>query len=218
MTRVLSTSGFLAAVRVASAFGLGAQGCDQSFYFDVPGPEVAPDGGAPALPSRCTAQSDCPFGSLHCDTKTGGCYECVLDSDCDGAALHCDAELHRCVECTGSRDCAPGLACDATTHRCLASCADEQDCPMSAPECDERRGVCVICDEDAECRGAGVRYCALDGSRCVECRSDLHCVSGMFCDPIEGKCVACRTSADCAVDRVCEPETRECLLAPESPR
>ena len=207
---------FMVAAGVASAFG---PACDQSFYFDIPAPDVAPDGGAPALPLRCTTEADCPFASLHCDVQSGGCYECIQDGDCEGTAPHCEADLHRCVECTGSRDCPAGLACDATTHRCLASCTDEYECPTSAPECDERRGVCVACDEDAECRGVGsANYCALDGSRCVECRSDLHCGPGTSCDPIEGRCVACRSSADCDAGRVCDPATHECLLAPASPR
>lgn len=212
-------SGVRAAFRWALVLGWGAPGCDQSFHFDVPGVDLMPDAGVPRSRLRCETQADCPFSALHCDPLSGGCFECIAHADCTGETGRCNTELHRCVECNGSLDCSAGLACDVTTHRCLASCVDEGECPASAPECDERRGVCVFCDEDAECRGqGGAGYCALDGSRCVECRSDAHCAGGMLCDGLSGRCVACRDSADCAAGRVCEPELQECVPAPQGPR
>lgn len=198
---------------------LAAPACDQSFYFDVPRADALPDAGPPRAATGCSTDADCPFESLHCDARARVCLECVRDEHCSGTTPRCEPNLHRCVECSGSHDCAAGLACDATTRRCLASCADEPDCPASAPECDERRGVCVTCDEDAECREEGGRpYCALDGSRCLECRSDVHCADGLFCDPIWGACVACRDSADCATPQVCDPTTRTCAPPRPGPR
>jgi hypothetical protein len=218
MTGILPGTGRRMRARVA-ALAWATLACDQSFYFDAPGVDVAADAEAPPVPTRCRTQADCPFSSLHCDPLTGGCFECVQDRDCTETATRCSTDLHRCVECNGSHDCPMGLACDATTRRCLTSCVEEYDCPASAPECDERRGVCVACDEDAECRvPAGGGYCALDGSRCVECRSDLHCAESRLCDGLLGQCVVCRDSEDCEAGLVCDPASRICVSPPQGPR
>jgi hypothetical protein len=202
-----------AAARAASlALAVLAVGCDQTFSFDVP---VTPDAGAPMPAPSCRSDADCPLAALHCDPLIGGCFECAADVDCTGSASpRCDGYLHRCVECGGLRDCPSGLACEVTTRRCLPSCVEEEDCAPSAHDCDERRGVCVECDEDEECKQVvGASHCSADGAGCVECRLDSHCSEGSVCDVLSGSCVGCRDARDCAAGRVCDPTTRRCAPA-----
>jgi len=192
-----------------------AAGCDESFYFDVPGRGVAEDAGSPSVPGQCSVDTDCALDSLHCDPSTRACFECVVDEDCRASASRrCDDGLHRCVECKSARDCAVGSTCDPTTHGCLASCVEEDDCAVSAHGCDERRGVCIQCDRDEECASlSGTSHCAFDGAGCVECRMDSHCGAGLTCDILSGRCVECRDSRDCAVGAVCEPASYRCMPA-----
>lgn len=184
-------------------------GCDETFYFDVPVVQERADAASMGLPSRCSADSDCGLASLHCDVATGRCFECVVDEDCsDDAGQRCEPLLHRCVQCLVARDCAAGFTCDPTTHRCLQSCVAENECAPEAHGCDERRGVCIACDEDDECEAS---YCAFDGTGCVECRVDSHCSTGRACDILSGKCVQCRDTGDCAAGSACDPATDSCV-------
>jgi hypothetical protein len=201
---------------LASCSGLLGLRCEQSFYFDPPaavGPDAAastPSMAAPRPPDDCSSDHDCALAALHCDVPSARCVECVVDEDCALQALaRCDTERHRCIECSVDRDCSASYRCDGIGHRCMELCREEPDCSAGAHGCDERRGVCVACDDDHECDGAAQRVCALDGSGCVECRSDSHCAAGLHCDPIQSLCVECRDGGDC-LDGLCDPSTHAC--------
>ncbi|MEO8181675.1 MAG: hypothetical protein ABI895_22805 [Deltaproteobacteria bacterium] len=199
----------------AAALAALSAGCDERFDFDVPTAVALADSGASAAPAGCSSDKDCALASLHCDVSVGRCFECVVDEDCtQQSGQRCDSAQNRCVECKVTRDCALGSACDTTTHRCLRSCVEEVDCAPSDHDCDERRGVCIQCDEDAECTSrAEGGYCALDGTGCLECRVEAHCVAGSRCDLVLGRCVACRDSRDCAADSFCDPGAHTCVPA-----
>ena len=111
-----------------------------------------------------------------------------------------------------ARDCPSGSSCDSATQRCLRSCLEELDCTLEDHDCDERRGVCLQCDDDAECLGSeGGSYCASDGTGCVQCRLDSQCGAGAVCDLLRGRCVACRDTRDCAPGSFCDPIAYRCI-------
>jgi hypothetical protein len=197
------------------ALAFAASGCDESFYFDVPGRALVEDAGRASVPGQCSVDMDCPLDSLHCEPSTRACFECVVDQDCTTSdSRRCDDGLHRCVECKSARDCPASSTCDSTTHRCLASCVEEYDCAISAHGCDERRGVCIQCDRDEECAlVSGANHCAFDGTGCVACRMDSNCGSGQMCDILSGRCVECRDTRDCASGDFCDPATYRCVAA-----
>jgi Cys-rich repeat protein len=196
-----------------AALALLGSGCDKRFDFDVPAPAERADAGSRAATDGCSGDQDCGLESLHCDATQGRCVECVVDQDCgEPDRPRCDGVLNRCVGCKVARDCPTGSSCDSATQRCLRSCREEVDCALTDHDCDERRGVCLQCDDDAECATSeGGRYCASDGTGCVQCRLDAQCGAGAVCDLLLGRCVACRDTRDCAPGTFCDPVAHGCI-------
>jgi hypothetical protein len=187
--------------------------CSDSFEFDVPaaaGRSGGGDGGGADDAEPCADRDACPSG-LHC--VDGECRACAADSDCLKSDLaRCDLTRYRCVACILSTDCAEGFRCDALANRCLATCREPRDCPESAHGCNTNRGVCYACDDDRECAASSLgKFCALDGSGCVQCRNDADCDAAL-CDPLTGRCVECRDGLDC-LSGLCDPLAQTCLPA-----
>lgn len=157
--------------------------------------------------TACGDLAECTLGT-HCAEEH--CVQCAVDADCQPYALpRCEPTRHRCVACLASSDCQPGFACDSLANRCLQTCLEDENCPVDAHGCDERRLVCYQCDEDRECATSPLGHlCASDGSGCVQCRKEADC-PGQHCDQLSGRCVECRDGRDCT-SQACDPTSFTC--------
>ena len=100
-----------------------------------------------AGPSRCvrncTLLTQCPAGTLECESTGGYCSYCEFDGDCAGSTVghRCDENYGRCVECVTAADCsAPKPLCDRTLGRCVgclssAGCGAGLACHPTLREC-----------------------------------------------------------------------------------
>ncbi len=145
----------------------------------------------------CNADGDCAKG-LRCDGHA--CVACSERTACAGASCNCCAggaatqcaaltpgAPPTCVECTRDGDCAAGKRCDGANGRCVesvAACNTAERCGPQCARCPSERPQC------------------LDGQVCVQCRSDLDCGAGLFCN--SGECMPC------AVDRRCGLRCASC--------
>jgi hypothetical protein len=164
-----------------------------------PAPEV--DAG-----SGCKGMSDCDSNKPSCLLDTGKCVQCQTDFGCP-IGLHCVS--NECV-CITAADCryTLGTTCDQTTRQCLVPCNEPTDCGgLFSARCETTRGVCIECDEDAQCKdkmfgSVYVEHC--HNALCVQCLQDSdcpdpksHCLTG------EGICVDCLRSDHCPDKSVC---------------
>jgi hypothetical protein len=173
------------------------------------GAAVGGQAGSVAASERCGELRACPSG-LHC--VEAECRACATDADCVESGLaRCDLTRYRCVACISSTDCGEDYRCDSLANRCLPACDELSDCPQTAHGCNTRRGVCYDCDADRECATSPLgKFCAVDGSGCVQCRNDADC-NDALCDPLTGRCVECRDGLDCS-SRLCAPLEHVCLV------
>lgn len=134
------------------------------------------------IPCGTTPRGCNPMGGAPiCDLANNRCVECLADGDCtDPMNPHCDPMGGTCEVCVVNADCPSGQSCVA--NNC------EQNCTSDA--------VCQAAD-------AGVNYCNLTTSLCVECTIDSQCTANTpFCSA-GNACVQCRTDADCPAGRTC---------------
>ena len=101
----------------------------------------------------------------------GGTTACKTSADCPSNLPMCHPDSLVCVGCIDSfQTCGAGLTCDQKTHTCVpanpnAPCTRNADCPR--PGFDP--GINVTCERD--------------GGRCVECVTNVDCVSPDICHP-----------------------------------
>jgi hypothetical protein len=158
--------------------------------------------------------STCETVGLHCDALSGSCVECLQDADCAALGLaRCDVAAHRCVQCGLDQDCAADYACEPLARVCVKRCREDVDCGSANLACDELRGVCIACANDANCEHAvSGPLCVRGGSSCVACRSDSDCsFPTRHCDAVSNRCVMCRDSRDCLGDHFCSPLVHLCI-------
>jgi Cys-rich repeat protein len=222
---------WLAGVVFASALAFSA--CSDSFYFDSAGSRLTSgdgggeSGGASAEGSaggsytHCMADPDCQLANLHCDQFSGACVECVTDSNCPATSPRCDGALHRCVNCGVDMDCKGTpqqvLICEAVTHTCIVTCGETvgENCPAAAPNCLESLGRCVQCRSNLDCVSGTKRECDPLTGRCTECDRDDECPTNRpRCDRLHDLCVECTSSTDCPSGKpLCDPNTYTCSAA-----
>lgn len=173
---------------------------------DASTPETTTD----TSPGGCTADSECPFSTLHCDPTSRTCVACWNDSHCGSGDLRrCDVALHRCVECGVSSDCEYNEVCDPATKRCRSKCTDASTCPSTMPVCDTTLSYCT-CTTSETCESSSRRRCSPTTRTCVECLTDIDCLLDDEKHCFEGYCVHCTTDAQCSPKR-CEPVTHQCV-------
>jgi hypothetical protein len=168
---------------------------------------------------QCTSAADCTDG-YGCVAVTGTaqrhCWPtCSSDADCgDGRCTGAGTSSATCVRCDGNADCGGGDAICRVPGSSYSSCFTPEcdsllgpDCPSSEVCSAIEGGLCVACEDDADCPGSDV---CVDGglarARCVTpaCSSDAdcpdHCANPGTVDAV---CTACRTDADCAGGEAC---------------
>ncbi len=145
---------------------------DASDVTDAPDVTDTPD--ASDVPTGCRANADCASdpGGAVCDTARGRCVRCVASADTCPAAQHCDPMSFVCVD----------------------GCRSDDGC--AAPASD---GGVVDGGTDG---GVPARVCDTTAHRCVQCRADENCPSGMLC--VGAVCVAgCNATRPCAGSATC---------------
>jgi Cys-rich repeat protein len=173
----------------------------------------------------CNSALDCPDNRPYC---TGGlCVECLSDAECRGNRPACLAGV--CVTCTGPEHCPEGSACNVAGDRCAPVCRGDGGCAGATPRCDDSRGFCVECVDDAECTTRERAVCDTAAGQCVACNSDdecsgrtpacdrarhqcVECTDPSYCDGLacdnERRCVECNRDADCPGGGRCDPMGR----------
>jgi hypothetical protein len=114
--------------------------------------------------------------------------------------------------CLTSDACQAGLIC--TAGQCLEGCSAEVPCTGPLPICDETRGVCIACRQNADCAG---------GERCVGavcqalCAGNADCPAGTACNTVTGACVPaqCRENRDCRGGEICRANRCEPVDEPD---
>jgi hypothetical protein len=124
-------------------------------------------------------------------------YASLLWLGAAGAA--CNPNFEFDVPDAGLIAAAGGGQDDAGTYEdCVARCA------TWGQFCAADWGVCVECNTDADCTGAGKRRCWAEDHRCVACATDTDCATGQHCVSQTGECrTACIYSSSddsCATD------------------
>jgi outer membrane exchange protein TraA len=179
---------------------------------------------------ECRQDADCRNGQK-CNLETSECQECTDSSHCP-RGKQCSSD-GRCETCS-SRDACAGNSCNcclstggaavqcaavqAGTSPTCVECISDADC--TAPrKCDTVNGRCVLeiaaCNTSDRC-GPGCTRCpadrplCMDGQVCVECRSDLDCGDGRFCN--SGECTSCTADRRCGARcESCGGDTPYCL-------
>ncbi|MGC6416378.1 MAG: hypothetical protein ACON3Z_04655 [Bradymonadia bacterium] len=159
----------------------------------------------------------CIDGSPICVALQNGaiCQPCVNDASCAGmAGAVCDEG--RCVACADDNDCNGQVCATVSGSRTCAECNPEAEvgnngCPAERPQCGET-GVCVECDENAQCPSAAP---ICEANVCRACTADVECAyAGRVC--AAGRCSLCdgsRTSPDDPnIDFACTPEFPNCTI------
>ena len=174
----------------------------------------------------------------HCRLKEGGirndpryysCDICRNDSECPRGNIcvegMCSPAPNCCPEGTSQIDIAP--AGQPPNYIC-SECNNDADCKdASKGTCDRENGRCIAakaeCNTDDNCNvtgpsGSGCQSCktvdpnrpyCLNGSNCVQCKSDYHCAEGQFC--LSGQCTYCTQDAHCGPTCVrCDLNTPYC--------
>ncbi|MFP2910684.1 outer membrane exchange protein TraA family protein [Pyxidicoccus sp. 3LFB2] len=174
---------------------------------------------------ECTEDEHCPDSQV-CDTDTNTCNECNEDSQCPKGEICSNHQCSPCAtddSCAGnSCNCCPnGTQCAALTPGASPSCVQctsDSQC-AAGQKCDPLNGTCV--DSVPECNTAdacgpgcakcpGERPFCLDGEVCVQCRNDMECGDGQFCE--SGECAASTTDRHCGPrGTACEGDTPFCL-------
>jgi Cys-rich repeat protein len=135
----------------------------------------------------CIADPDCPSGQ-HCGTGNvcvscdqthgcapgtlcsinGRCVQCEQEGDCAtqaGGRIHCQTGTGACVVCRGDGDCPPGTHCTPDGSGCWPCVSFGQgDASCAAPAwlcsaSSDKKGQCVECDADSDCRNTSKPYC-----------------------------------------------------------
>ena len=127
-------------------------------------------------------------------------WECDRDDDCPEGRL-CAGLSHRCVGCLRNADCPRGTLCAAS--ECVEGCAVDRDCPDGL-HCPEDGSACVECVIDEHCIVEDEPARCGDDHRCVAvCDQDHGCEEGR-CDLGAGVCVECLGDGECSLGEVCE--------------
>ncbi len=170
----------------------------------------------------CGASADCALG-LWCRQglcrhredvvlcPSGSREECPSGQRCNTASLVCEEDLG----CVDDADCGAEARCNPGLHACVPRCTQTPGPPVCEPgeRCEE--GLCVQCEEDAEC-GPGL-FCDAAG-RCAatpRCYSDRDCTVPLRCHVPSGACLPesppCTSDDGCADDRRCDVGTGTCV-------
>ncbi len=167
----------------------------------------------------CRTSAICRAGEV-CDDETGACrperlrctqsFTCPQGQSCNASSGFCEPAFR----CQSNTDCGIAEQCNTTSQECEArACQDDLECP-----------VAFVCDGEDQCaagcrpmggRGCPTRqFCAVlagdsIGSCVPNCREDVDCPFGQFCDLAampDSSCVAerpCSVDADCRFDEIC---------------
>jgi hypothetical protein len=136
-------------------------------------------GGTSTTGGKCTKNADCTSGKV-CNTVSGVCVGCLTDANCSGSTPVCNQTTATCVAgCVTSADCSGGTpVCDTGNKVCVGCLADE-DCSGGTPVCKSSNKTCVACLTNANC--SGLTPICDSNNTCVECLSNLDCVSPATC-------------------------------------
>ncbi len=123
---------------------------------------------------ECRNDADCPANRTRC--FDGVCRECnpADHGPCGADQLCCDFRCRATGPAAGEQCEACGAGCNQlSTNRCTGRdcrCGNNPACGGATPVCDDARGICVTCRNDADCKGNP------NGGQCVDntCRA---------CDP-----------------------------------
>jgi hypothetical protein len=103
---------------------------------------------------------------------------------------------------TGAMGGDSGVVDGGTYEQCAARCATWGQ--VCAPEW----LVCVECNADSDCSGAGRRRCWVEDHRCVACATDTDCAAGQHCVSQTGECRTACTYA--SADDACTGLGEQC--------
>ena len=135
----------------------------------------------------------------------GVCEECRANGDCAGDELCCAGTCEATGAGAGEQCEACGAACvQESTNRCTSRdcrCGGGNPCRGNTPVCDDERGRCVQCLDNADCDGANTQCVNFV---CEECNAVNHAGCGEnsdapFCDAVDLECRACAGDGECFV-------------------
>jgi outer membrane exchange protein TraA len=161
---------------------------------------------------ECNKDEDCDRGE-YCNLTSGTCEVCDAANQCAGSSCNCCptsangidmqcAPLSSdgppvCVECVNDADCSSGV-CDLITGHCtdaLEPNRDPQSCGPNHAQCPDGRPFCIP---------------GPLGAACFECRWDLDCANGNYCN--SGLCEPCNQDRHCGTRCTsCGDDTPFCL-------
>lgn len=183
---------------------------------------------------ECREDTDCQPG-YQCNQDTNTCFECNKDEDCERGE-YCDLSEGVCTTCDSSDQCA-GSSCNCCPTgsnglqmQCApvapagppvcAECLTDAECPGGV--CDLTTGHCAkvlepnrspaACGPERKPCPEGRPYCIPGplGAACFECRWDLDCPDGNYCN--SGLCEPCTQDRRCGLRCTsCGGDTPYCL-------
>lgn len=97
---------------------------------------------------------------------------CENDGQCAWPVPYCERPEGRCVGCRSGADCDGPEQCDPLAMRCVVRCDRDSDCRSNTgfdgQLCDQTRGFCVECVQDADCGSRSRHHCDETLGQCVD--------------------------------------------------